>query len=466
MLRALLVILAILSAVLGVVLGFWILYVVAALLVAAAAGVWLLGLKGKFDVGRPESRHYVPAEEEDLGALGILEIRPKGSETGPSTARRDSDESEAVAESASGPFSAQQQSFKFESEERVHSAETQVREPISVERNGTTSPSAASAATYSSQKPMVRDRKASAYQVISSSGGVDGDVILPCLESLCAALDANTVCLLGSEAGGKGHRIHAMVSRNAYARGGGELTPGNGMRWSSSRYVTVERAADATWDPYDLQYYRETIAVKELAHVAVPLPPGSRRFILIADSMYDGVLDNTQANQLLEKYAALVGSLVSREAASADETEPAFRPRREIIEEEIGRARGSSSPMALALVMLNRAEEISAQTSREDVDKIEAELRARVEGSARDLRVERFGDLMFGVFVSQPVSSVEDWALNVHGDFEKLGGHFSGGVSVGAAMLTERHTTPEQLRADAAAALQEAVKSGVCTILE
>ena len=265
MLRALLVILAVLSAVLGVVTDVWFLYVVAALLVVAAAGVWLLGLKGKFDVGRPESRPYVPAEEEDLGALGILEIRPRGSSASPSTTGQDDVELDAEAEPVALPSQPKQQAFKFEPDERVSSAETQVRDPISVERNGTTSPSASSVKRYSSRKSMVREHKASPYQVVSSSGGVEGGVILPCLESLCTALDANTVCLLGSEAGGKGHRIHAMISRNAYARGGGELTPGNGMRWSSSRYVTVERAADATWDPYDLQYYRETIAVKELA---------------------------------------------------------------------------------------------------------------------------------------------------------------------------------------------------------
>ncbi len=465
MLRALLVILAILSTVLGVALGQWFLYVAAALLVVAAAGVWLLGLKGKFDIARPDSHGYVPAGEEDLGALGILEIRPKGGVSGALSNEGSEDEAEVVVEGTTREAESRQQSFKFESEKNVGSVEAPDQGPTPVERNGTSGRSAMSSSTHS-RTPSVRQRKTTAYQVVSSSGGIDGNVILPCLESLCAALDANTVCLLGSEAGGKGHRIHAMVSRNAYARSGGELTPGNGMRWSSSRYVTVERAADATWDPYDLQYYRETIAVKELAHVAVPSPPGGRRFLLIADSMYDGVLDNAQSNKVVERYAALVGTLLAREPSPEEDAEPAFRSRREIIEEEMDRVRGTGAAMALALVMLNDVERIGAESTTEEVDRIEAGLRARLEGSAKGLRVERFGDLMFGVFVPLAVSKVENWALKVHGDFEKLGDEFTGGVSIGAAMLTDRHTTPEQLRADAAAALQEAVKSGVCTILE
>jgi hypothetical protein len=466
MLRALLVILAILSAVLGVALGLWLMYVVTGLLVTAAAGVWLLGLKGKFDIARPDTRGYAPAATEDLGALGILEIRPKGAAALVEESQDAADNPEGLVEPAGRHSKGRQQSFTFEPEGRVSSADTQVHEPMPVERNGMASQSVPPSGTPTARRPSVRERKSSQYQVLSSSGGVDGNVILPCLESLCAALDANTVCLLGSEAGGKGHRIHAMVSRNAYARAGGELTPGNGMRWSSSRYVTVERAADATWDPYDLQYYRETIAVKELAHVAVPSAPGSRRYLLIVDSMYDGVLDNIQANQILEKYATLVGALVIEEPAGSDDAEPVHRPRREIIAEEMDEARASKSPMALALVMLNRAEEITARERLEVVDGVEAAFKARIEASAKDLRVERFGDLMLGVFVSSPVAKVEDWAIEVHGEFEKLGDEFEGGVSIGAAMLTDRHTTPEQLRADAAAALQEAVKSGVCTILE
>ena len=40
----------------GVALGLWLMYVVTGLLVTAAAGVWLLGLKGKFDIARPDTR--------------------------------------------------------------------------------------------------------------------------------------------------------------------------------------------------------------------------------------------------------------------------------------------------------------------------------------------------------------------------------------------------------------------------
>lgn len=468
MLRALLVILAILSVVLGVALGLWFMYVVAALLLVAAAGVWMLSLKGKFEIGRPDSRGFQPVEEEGLGALGILEIRPKQAAVRQEASKASEPVGEyAVSRGKDRTEDSSQQYTTFESEEKMSTADTEIHRHPPVEQNGKTdfdAPPPRSSAPPSG--PRARDRRSSSnYQVVSSSGSVDRDVILPCLESLCAAIEANTVCLLGSEANGKGHRIHAIVSRNAYARSGGELTPGNGMRWSSSRYVTVERAADATWDPYDLQYYRETIAVKELAHVAVPAPADGGRFLLVADSMQDGVLSEARVGRVIEQYSTLLGVLIARGEEAREEASPALRPRREIIAEEMQQVRSSDSPLALALVMLNRAEEIS-QARPKLIDEMEEVLRDRLEQSADSLRVERFGDLMFGVFVWSPVSEVEAWALEVQEELDSLGGDFAGGVSIGAAMLAERHSTPEQLRADAAAALQEAVKSKVCTILD
>ncbi|NNE33701.1 MAG: hypothetical protein HKN13_00590, partial [Rhodothermales bacterium] len=435
------------------------------LLLGAAGALWLLRLKGKFDIGRPDSKGYAPVEDEDLNALGILEIRPKAGKNEGRSGDGDVGTKPARAEKHRSPAAPPQRSM-FESEERVSSVEMKVREPIPVERNGSSVEYGTSRTPTSVSGPVTMERKSPQYQVASCSDRIDGGVVLPCLESLCAALEANTVCLLGSEAEGKGHRIHAIVSRNAYARSGGELTPGNGMRWSVSRHVTVERAADATWDPYDLQYYRETIAVKELAYAAVPTPPGSMRFLLIADSMNEGVLENSKASRVFEHFAGLLGEIVGSDAEVPTDRAPAFRPRREIIAEEMQRARKRDSPLAFALVMLNRAEEVVASEGPEVVAELESGMRARLDKSADKLRVDRFGDLMFGVFVSLPLTDVELWAMEVYDDFEKIGEDYGGGVSIGVAMLADRHKTHEQLKADAAAALQEAVQSGVCTILE
>jgi hypothetical protein len=465
MLRVLLVILAILSTVLGAVLHFWGLYVLAVLLLAAAGVTWLLQLKGKFDIGRPDSGGYAPVDEEDLNSLGILEIRPKSGNTEVRPEQETAHHEPTTAGTRRSPSEAPQYSI-FESEERLSSVETSVREPMPEKRNGSSVDTGVARSPTSVSEPVTKERKSPQYQVASCSDSIDGDVVLPCLESLCAALKANTVCLLGSEADGKGHRIHAIVSRNAYARSGGELTPGNGMRWSNSIYVTVERAADATWDPYDLQYYRETIAVKELAYAAVPMPPGGRRFLLIADSMYDGVLENLRAHRVFEHFARVLGEVVDRDDEAPSESAPSFRPRREIIAEEMLRARKRNSPMAFALVMLNRAEEVVAEDGVDAAAELESGIRKRLDESGDGLRIERFGDLMFGVFVALPLTDVELWAMQVYDDFEKMGREYRGGVSIGVAMLAERHKTHEQLRADAAAALQEAVKSGVCTILE
>ena len=45
-------------------------------------------------------------------------------------------------------------------------------------------------------------------------------------------------------------------------------------------------------------------------------------------------------------------------------------------------------------------------------------------------------------------------------------GWLEGGVSIGIAVLQDRHEGPNDLRADATEALREAYQTGACTILE
>src|SRR5690606_41505940 len=156
-------------------------------------------------------------------------------------------------------------------------------------------------------------------------------------------------------------------------------------------------------------------------------------------------------------FAALEGA----EDAEADEEPEAsgpVRPRAEIIAEEMASARASERPLALALVVLRDAEVISGEGRAAVAEAEQAlfERLRRVEGSGR---VERFGELMAGVFCHAGPTFAEAWAERVAASGPP--------VHVGVALLRARHLDAEALRADAAAALRAAYEQGRdCVIME
>jgi GGDEF domain-containing protein len=147
------------------------------------------------------------------------------------------------------------------------------------------------------------------------------------------------------------------------------------------------------------------------------------------------------------------------------EVDAALRPRHEIIAEEMDHARRHNHPLALALVYLNRAEAISNQ-GNDAVTEAEDMLAERLKDSTPGHRVERFGELMFGVFPHEEGEQVEAWALQLQNELDQETGLIEGGASIGIAVMQERHTTGDDLRNDATAALQAAYETGACTILE
>lgn len=448
--RVLLIILAILSVVFAAVLGVSLLYVVALALLLAAGGLWLLGMKGKFDVGKPDSVGYSPVAEEDLNSLGILEIRPKAANGSATIAAKEqelafSESRPAVIEPSDGATIA----GPTDDGQHRNSPSKPRRHVPPVRKKADTS--RLDAFVESSH------RSSSVFQMISVAEDRAPDVLGPCLESLASAISANTVALVREAA--EGWTLLAIVSQNAYARGASILPVTSEMpfRATGKGKVGVEDVSRADWDVTDLKYYRGEIAIREVARVDVQTAADDERVILVADSVRRGVLDSAQCKRLMQQYARLLGTLLDSEVGTP------LKPRREIIAEEIQDARVDGRPLALALVLLNRADEIS---DRETMEEVEEALIGHLASTSDEIRVERFGDLMAGVFHRSDVEEVEAWAARVQADLAGLAGPLEGGVSVGVAMMTDRHSRPEMLRADAAAALEEAFESGACTILE
>jgi triphosphoribosyl-dephospho-CoA synthetase len=121
-------------------------------------------------------------------------------------------------------------------------------------------------------------------------------------------------------------------------------------------------------------------------------------------------------------------------------------------------ARASDRPLALALVVLRDTEAIEAR-GRKAVAAAERALFERLRRAEGSARVERFGELMAGVFCHAGPAFVEGWVERVAAAGPP--------VHVGVALLRARHLDAESLRADAAAALRAAYERGEdCVILE
>ena len=153
------------------------------------------------------------------------------------------------------------------------------------------------------------------------------------------------------------------------------------------------------------------------------------------------------------------------QGASTDTFDQKPRPRSEIIAEEMERADRNNTHLALVLVHLNRSESI-ARAGDAAVQSAEEALRDRLHRAAPEQRVERFGELTYGVFFRGGLSRVEPWAIEMQNQMDAATGELEGGASIGVAMRGSRHATPEALRADATQALHEAYKTGTCTIIE
>lgn len=530
MIRILFTIVAVVAAILGVVLPMPELFIAAGLALLVTVGLVLARVQRRRSSHKPATSRHVPGGSEggdDLASLGILDIRPrqKGgpSETHPRSAAETDPRNEIVSQAATpsrtetvsrhtqggarheAPPMVEQSGSQYVGRGAVQSPSTRRSEdrppPVigdgalddfdmidddsADEEHGATrrvsGPSRAETDRDASYESDVNGTGASAQASISVKErgqtvrtGVDDrvpdhyrDVLVPYLQSFRAAIQAHTVCLLKQPIDALHHQIEGIVSLNAYARSGGDFAAKVPLlQTRESRTTEIRRVADDDFPASGLGYYREAIAVKEIAVTPVPGEAAGGQYILLADSMRERTFDSDRIRSLTRHFARLLGAVM--DDASGGEVLDSYdsvRPRREIINEEIERARLARRPLALALVHLNRAESVADLGERE-VKSQERVLAAHLRRTARNARVERFGELTFGVFFSSPAKVVEKWATHLHRELAQSGGPLEGGVSIGIAVLQDRHEDADALRRDATDALREAYESGTCTIVE
>ena len=509
MIRVLFIILAVVSMVLAFVLSISWLYLVAAGMLVTAAVILTLDTRSRLRrsavAGSRPNPDPVSKAPEDLKSLGIMEIRPKGTTgSGDSgSASRTSHQAPAsrgqtAGESASEPGlravhepaamagetgAGRTQGTAGENSPpdgaspgtRVEQAETASPEIPPGEtisavralapRTPTGNPPSNPPAYDPSRVGVVRKRARTARIMVEGvSESLNGEVVLSTLRALRAAVDATTVTLLRQVEGPLGYSVDAIVSRNSFARSGGQFTVGAPLVASSGTLIplVLKCMGPDGFNARRLGYYHEPIAIHKVAFV--PLTNHGKTYLLVADSMLDEAFDEPDAVRMLKEFGRLMQALVAEplQQQSSGDGVGALRPRREIIAEEMSAARDAGRPLALALVHLNRGDGLKSS----DLSATEIALESRLASSTDGGRVERFGELIFGVLQSRTVDQVAGWASDLHAGLGKEGGVLAGPVSIGVAMLDERHDSPDALRADATAALRESYETGECIILE
>ncbi len=439
MLRILFLILAVISAALAVILNMPWLFVVAGALALTLLVVWLMHMRRRSKSSNPKAPDAsTVSREQELASLGISEVRARGA----GESRQPPPEGDRPPQSHA---SATTELPETDPNDQIEMEDADGVRPATVQRMGTR-------------------RK--------SHGATLGEdrfsmIMAPFLQSLRAATGAQTVCLLKQEDVEPHYQIEVIVSLNSYARSGGNFSTRRPLLTTAShRDVVVRDVSSDDLDISDLGYYREPIKVRQVALAAVPPSGDSTAYILLADSMNDTDLREPYRQGLLTQFAGLLRAILDMIEldGTLDASGENARPRREIIEEEMARVRSEGGRLMLALVHLNDAEQIAAG-GRIAVAAAERALEAALKKSPDD-RVERFGELTFGVFHDDPEADAENFAHDLQ---QRLGadrGALKGGASIGIAVLADRHQTPESLREDVTEALREAYETGTCTIVE
>ncbi len=428
MIQTMLWLLSMVELLLGFVLSQPWLYIAGAILLLVLLVVALIGWvhrrrrKPAFTVPPPPA-----SPEEELQSLGILEIRPRPK------SRSSKAQSAEKASTSSSPEDASPE------EKAVAETALEATEATRAHLEGEPAPSPEEA---------------------------PDPVLTHCLAALRAALEAQTVVLLVQEDVSLEYRVLGSSSAIAGVRQSGTFSAAVPLLVPSmvDRPVSLREVSGELYEA--LGYYTDVPPrVAELALAPIPFTREGALYFLLADAPEPGRFDRLSASTLLVEFGRLLATVLELQQSHRKTAVQAYRPRREIIAEEMERARRSREPLALALVHLNRADAIAAE-GPVALAAAEQTLKQTLQESAPDQRVERFGELTYGVFYRAPVPEVEAWAARLQAQLAETGGWLEGGVSIGVAVLQERHQSPEQFRADATEALREAYETGTCTILE
>ena len=316
---------------------------------------------------------------------------------------------------------------------------------------------------------------------VSEGGAVSNDLVRPFLESVRTASSASTLCLLRVDQARKEFRVLDVLSDSSKIRRSARFPYDSYFLADFSGSETMRiQVADGGITGSDLGYYSESLALADLvvcpivmngelmAHLLADVSDGDEPF---SSDEFD-ILDNS--GRLLGEMLSVHGGFQVREeldpigdyipaeplrlvSLSTDE------PYNMIIEEEVNRARMTETPLALALIHVQNREEV--KLGEAVVAEIEHLMRKDLERIHGTGRVERVGEMAFGVFIRGQVEEVEEWINQAQYHFADSSYEIPGDVIIGAACLSSGHQSSEAFRVSAGQAFKEAYETGENTIL-
>ncbi len=461
MARVVVLALGVIAAILGYLMdNVWLLSIGAAVLALALLSLLVLAARRRRRRAAAEQRAVPLSREDELRALGISGIRPKGSpqgdlprataaeETGFEGLEVEADGVPPVAEVSGGAAATPEDGPLPERHPEPPHPEPRRPEPRRAD------PRRAEAERAEAERAAPEDEAApAAARVLDAPDDSrfwrahSPTAVTSLLRALWAATDVQTVALFSAD--GSGTTLEAALSHHPAARRDGRFLAGNAFldAVSAERSLTVLDASDPLLRL--MPHYKRPVPLGGAAVLPVRTLDDGPVF-LVVDLGPDQAGFSERQRGLLTQYAGLLGAMLEEpDEAAAPSAVPT---RREIIAAEMERARAVDRPLALALVYQSDAERVSAQGAGAVAD-AERRLRRELEDVSPDGRVERFGELMIGVFLRDAPDGVEAWAARVRAraDAEGLP------LVTGIARLTARHRDADALRADAANALQEAL---------
>ncbi len=278
--------------------------------------------------------------------------------------------------------------------------------------------------------------------------------VSPYLTAIRSALHAETVLFLRFHAETEtyyidevaGQRTHVALSDNF------KLPP---FLETLREKPEVRTFSSTDFSDAGIPYTESSITVPVILIAPVALPEGMG--FLLADRKHMDTPFSRHEHYLLEEMARLLG-LVLREE---EPPEPPSRSRRAILQEEMERA-AEKGPVTLTLIYPREAHRLSL-LGGEEVAKAERTMQEQLQAWFPDLRVEKFGELMMGIFFYGTDEEAAAWMNELDQRFSELEGPLGEGVFIGAAQLTSTHRTPDAWRNDARQALLEAYESGAIT---
>jgi len=391
----------------------WWKFIPAGGLVLISLTLWIATYASHFKRKKPQPVSQVGIPKQSLEDLGILEIRPRSS--------ADSDDS-SLDESIHG---------------QSHSAPPTPMESVQL------SFLADQESDSSATDPHVAQ--------LNAIDPLDKKVFIPVLQGFRAAMNAHAVGIIRSMEDYQ-FKILANIGQD-WIRSRGEIFV---IKYDhllkDSEKAAIHIVGSNDFQSNHLTYSRKPASITAIAISAI----GKTGNYLLFDTFAKEGFSHPRVIELLTTFGEAYSLLLYRD-------DP-YRPRHEIIAEEMLSARMQKRELAFALVAPQKAEELS-KTYKDFIGEIEQRLSECLDTVTNNGRVVQFGELLFGVFTDGRREYLEGWHKTLQSEISSHGGLLSGGVFIGIVVMTQSHPTSRELREEARRALLEAYSGPVSTVI-